>query len=108
AATLVRQVICEVLVLSAGATILAVPLAAVLLPVLVAILPPEVPRVAEAALNGRVFGFAALAGMITAAISSVIPALRVAHGGVDSVLRRTGRTKLPPGLRHPVTRPLSV
>jgi len=106
AATLVRQVICEVLVLSAGATILAVPLAAVLLPVLVAILPPEVPRVAEAALNGRVFGFAALAGMITAAISSVIPALRVAHGGVDSVLRRTGRTMLPPGLRHPVRRAL--
>jgi predicted permease len=106
AATLVRQVICEVLVLSAGATILALPVAAALLPVLVAILPPEVPRIADAALNVRVFGFAALGGMITAAVSSVIPAVRVAHRDVDSILRRTSQSMLQPGLRHPVRRAL--
>jgi MacB-like periplasmic core domain len=91
--------------LKAG-TILALPVAAALLPALVAILPPEVPRIAAAALNVRVFGFAALAGMITAAVSSVIPAVRVAHRDVDSILRRTSQSMLQPGLRHPVRRAL--
>jgi putative ABC transport system permease protein len=44
--------------------------------------------------------------MITAAISSVIPAIRVAHRDVDSILRRTGRSMPQPGLRHPVRRVL--
>jgi putative ABC transport system permease protein len=43
---------------------------------------------------------------VDAAISSVIPAIRVAHRDVDSILRRTGRSTRQPGLRHPVRRVL--
>jgi putative ABC transport system permease protein len=104
--TLVRQVLVETLLLSAAATLVAVPLAASLLPATIAFWPADVPRLTEAALNARALGFTVLAGIAAALMSAAIPAAHVSSHDVESVLRRNGPALLQPGLRHPVRRVL--
>ena len=103
---LVRQLLSETFLLSLGATLIAVPLAAALLPATIAMLPADVPRIADSALNARALGFTAFAGILTALTSAIVPAARFGSRDLDATLRRTGQTVLRPGLRHPVRRVL--
>jgi hypothetical protein len=97
----------EALWLSLGATIAAIVAAYALLPVVVAMLQADVPRIGEAALNGRAIAFACGIGILTAVLSAIAPAIRMARVDLEPVLRKGGHTA-GAGLRHPFRRALIV
>jgi putative ABC transport system permease protein len=106
-AALARQLLFEGVWLSLGATIAAIVAAYALLPVVVAMLPADVPRIGDAALNGRAIVFACVIGMLTAVLSAIAPAIRMARVDLEPILRKGGHT-VGGGLRHPFRRALIV
>jgi predicted permease len=92
---LARQTLAEVLVLAALGTTLGVGLASVALHRLLALAPANLPRLDAVDLNPEVVAFAALAGLIAAAIFGIVPIIRMARPDVMQVLRSAGRS---PGL----------
>src|SRR6185295_3938181 len=88
------------------ATVTAIMMARALLPWLIAVLPADVPRIADAALDVRAFVFTSFVGVVTAVASSIAPAARLARGGLEPVLRRTSQAIVEGGLRHPLRRAL--
>jgi putative ABC transport system permease protein len=103
---LARQMFSEALVLSLAATITAIIVARGFLPWLIAVLPADVPRIADAALDVRALVFTSVLGLVTAVASSIAPAARLARGGLEPVLRRTSQAIVEGGLRHPLRRAL--
>jgi putative ABC transport system permease protein len=59
---------------------------------LLAIAPANLPRVQSISIDPAVLAFAALAGLVSAAIFGMLPALRVSRPDIAEVLRRSGRT----------------
>ena len=107
-ASLAQQLFFEALLLSALAVVVALPVARLGLPVLIALLPPDVPRLADAAIDAQALAFTAAIGLGTAVLSSLTPALRLSRGDLEGVLRRTGTAIVSAGLRQPTRRLLIV
>ncbi|HEY3740061.1 MAG TPA: ABC transporter permease [Bryobacteraceae bacterium] len=93
--TLARQMMAEVLVLSALGTTVGVVLASIGLDRLLALAPANLPRLDDVRIDPTVIGFAALAGLVAAAIFGLAPLVHVRKPDVMQVLRSDGRS---PGL----------
>lgn len=90
-ARLVRQLLTEAFVLSALGAAAGVALAAVLLRVVVAQGPPDVPRLAEAALDARALAVASAIALLAALVSGLWPALHAAGLDLHDALGRGAR-----------------
>lgn len=89
---LVRQTLAEALVLAAIGTAIGVGLAYLGISQLLAIAPENLPRLNSIAIDVQVLGFSILAGLLSAVIFGVIPALRTAKPNLMDTLRASGRT----------------
>jgi predicted permease len=87
---LVRQMLAESLVIAAGGTALGLLLARVGIQVLLVLGPRDVPRLDAVAMDPAVLAFAIVAGVMTAMICGIIPALRASRTDVMEVLRSAG------------------
>jgi putative ABC transport system permease protein len=90
--TLVRQTLVEALVIAAVGTAAGVALAKLGIYELVSIAPANLPRLNAVQIDGRVLAFSALAGLVSAAIFGIVPALRTARPNLMDVLRASGRS----------------
>ena len=81
--------------LAAAGALAGLALAQALLPILVARLPPEVPRQAEIALDGSVFVAVLAASVGLAVAMGLLPALVVLRAGVQPLLRQRRGTDTP-------------
>jgi len=89
---LVRQTLAEAIVLAAIGTVLGVGLAYLGIRQLLLIAPENLPRLNAVGLDGRVLAFSALAGLLSAALFGVVPALRTAKPNLMDTLRAAGRS----------------
>ncbi len=89
---LVRQLVIEALVLSAAGAGLAVFAARLALIGLLSLAPPELPRLASIAIDGRALWFASVAAIVTALLFGVLPALHTARGEPADALRMSDQT----------------
>jgi putative ABC transport system permease protein len=89
---LVRQTVVEALVLAALGTLLGVGLAYLGIRQLLAIAPENLPRLNAIGIDFQVLAFSVLAGLLSAIIFGVIPALRTAKPNLMETLRASGRT----------------
>lgn len=99
ASRLVRQLLCESIVLGAASGVVGLLAAAASLRALITLLPADTPRLAEISLHWPVFLFAAGASLLTGFLFGLIPALQMARpdlrdallSGNRSVAGRTGQ-----------------
>ena len=84
---LLRQLLTESLVLAALGGVGGVALTAFALDAIVALMPADVPRLAEVTVNGRILGFAAGLVLTTAAAFGLAPARRMLRRDVAGLLR---------------------
>ncbi len=84
---LVRQMLTESAVLAALAGTLGILLAAISLDALKLVLPPDTPRLANLALHGDVFLFAAAVSLFTGILSGLVPALQAGNRDLQGSLR---------------------
>ena len=89
---LVRQTIAEAIVLAALGTIIGVALAYLGIHQLLAIAPENLPRLNAIAIDLKVLAFAVSAGLLSAVLFGVIPAVRTAKPNLMDTLRAAGRT----------------
>ena len=89
---LVRQTIAEALVLAGLGTIIGLGLAYLGIRQLLAIAPENLPRLNAITLDWKVLAFAILAGLLSAVLFGVIPALRTAKPNLMETLRAAGRS----------------
>jgi len=89
---LVRQTIAEAIVIAGVGTAIGVGLAHLGIRLLIWIAPANLPRLNAINLDWKVLGFAVLAGLLSAALFGVIPALRTAKPNLIDTLRAAGRT----------------
>ena len=101
---LVRQTLAEALVLAGLGTVIGIGLAYLGIRQLLAIAPENLPRLNSIAIDVQVLGFSILAGLLSAMIFGVIPALRTAKPNLMDTLRASGRTSAlgAAGLRNAV------
>jgi predicted permease len=88
---LIRQLLVEGVVLSAIGGILGLGLSVFGLRWLAAIIPPEVPRIEQLGLDGRVLGYAVLVTVLAGIGFSIAPALQGTQGSVTAALHDGGR-----------------
>ncbi|MEO8294029.1 MAG: ABC transporter permease [Gemmatimonadota bacterium] len=84
------QLLAESLILAVAGGLLALLFASWCLHALIALSPPDLPRIDEISLDGRVLGFTAAVSLITSIVFGGIPALRLRLNPA-SVLRAGGR-----------------
>ena len=89
---LVRQTLAEAIVIAATGTAIGVGLAYLGIRQLLWIAPANLPRLNAISLDWKVLGFAVLAGLLSAMIFGVIPALRTAKPNLMETLRAVGRS----------------
>lgn len=89
---LVRQTIAEAFVIAALGTVLGVGLAYLGIQQLLAIAPENLPRLNAIRIDQQVLAFSVLAGLLSAVIFGVIPALRTAKPNLMDILRTSGRS----------------
>jgi putative ABC transport system permease protein len=89
---LVRQTLAEALVIAALGTAIGVGLAYLGIRQLLAIAPENLPRLNAIGIDVQVLAFSILAGLLSAALFGVIPALRTAKPNLMDTLRNVGRT----------------
>jgi len=87
---LVRQMLVESLVIATVGTLGGVALARVGVQVLLALGPKDLPRLDAVAIDPRVLTFAVIAGLATALLCGMVPALRASRADVMDVLRSVG------------------
>jgi putative ABC transport system permease protein len=85
-AQLARQFVMENLLLSVGAGILGLLVASAVLRTLIALAPPEVPRLALVAINGRVLGLSLAVSTIVALLFGAIPMLQARRKDLRTTL----------------------
>jgi putative ABC transport system permease protein len=90
---LARLALTESLLLAAAGGALGCLLAGLLLRVFQGIAPSGLPRLEEAAIDGRVLGFAVAVTLFSGIVFGLFPALRPARGGLSSGTRSTGSTR---------------
>jgi len=98
---LIRQTLAEVALIAAAATLCGIALAWLGIRALLAIAPPDLPRLESVSIDLRVLAFSIAAGFIAAALSGMIPALRTGTPDLVRILRGA-RAALPsrPMLRN--------
>jgi predicted permease len=84
---LIGQMLTESAVLAALSGLLGVLLAAVSLNALKLVLPPDTPRLANLALHGDVFMFAAAVSLLTGVLAGLVPALQAGNLDLQGSLR---------------------
>lgn len=89
---LVRQTLAEAFVLAALGTITGVGLAYLGIRQLLAIAPENLPRLNAIGIDMQVLAFSVLAGLLSAVLFGMIPALRTAKPNLMDTLRAAGRT----------------
>ena len=89
---LVRQLLAESLVIAVVGTALGLLLARGGVQVLIALGPKDLPRLEGVGMDLRVLIFAALAGLATAMLCGIVPALRASRADVMDALRSVGRS----------------
>ena len=89
---LVRQTLAEALVLAGLGTIIGVGLAYLGIRQLLAIAPENLPRLNAIGIDLKVLAFAVFAGLMSAVLFGVIPALRTAKPNLMDTLRAAGRS----------------
>jgi predicted permease len=89
---LVRQTLAEALLIAALGTLLGVGLAYLGIHQLLAIAPENLPRLNAVRIDWQVLGFSILAGLISALLFGVIPAIRTAKPNLMDILRTSGRS----------------
>jgi putative ABC transport system permease protein len=103
-----RQLFCESAILVAIASVVALAIAKAGLPLVVAWVPQDTPRLDEAAVGLRVAAFTALVGMIMAFLCWIAPALSLDSARLDAALRTAGRTYSSGGFSRAARRLLVV
>lgn len=88
---LVRQMLAEAVVLSVGGSLLGLVLADAGVKLLLQIGPANLPRVEDVQLDPMVLAFTILAGLVSAIVFGVVPALRASRPDLIGVLRQSGR-----------------
>lgn len=96
-AALARQCLAESLVLTAAALVAGVALAAVGLRLLVAIAPPEIPRLATAAIDLRVLGASAALSALVAIVVGLVPLAQAGRVDIVLALKEGGGVWTSPG-----------
>lgn len=96
---LVRQLLSESLLLSVCGGALGILVAALLMPVLRAISPGTVPRLAEAGIDGRVLLFSLLLCVVTGVVFGFVPSLQAAGSDLQETLKEGGRGSSEGGAR---------
>jgi predicted permease len=96
---LLRQLMLESLMLSLGAGVLGIGATSVLLRVLPPLLPANLPRVQDVALDGPVLGFAIAIALLTGLVFGVLPSWRASKQDPASAMAEQGRTATA-GRRH--------
>jgi predicted permease len=89
-AQLVRQMLAESLVIAVCGTALGLVLARAGIQILTILGPRDLPRLDAVAMDPVVLAFAALAGVVTALVCGIVPALRASRADVMEVLRSVG------------------
>ncbi len=89
---LVQQLLAESLVLAIAASVAGIGLAWLGVRVLLALSPENLPRIQHVAINPTVVTCAVLAGLASAVLFGLVPALRASRPDVMDLLRRAGRT----------------
>src|SRR4051812_30979044 len=89
-AQLVRQMLVESLVVAASGTALGLLLARAGIQVLINLGPKDLPRLESVAMDPIVLAFAVAAGVVTALVCGILPALRASRADVMEVLRSAG------------------
>ena len=89
---LIRQTLAEAFVLAALGTAIGVGLAYLGIRQLLAIAPENLPRLNAIGIDQQVLAFSVLAGLLSAVMFGVIPALRTAKPNLMDTLRAAGRT----------------
>ena len=97
-ARIVRQCLCEAGMLGIGGVAAGLVVGQWLAKVLVRLAPSDIPRLADAGMNGMVFLFAAGAGVLCAALTGLAPALQAARTDMHG-LRPDTRSATPRGVR---------
>jgi predicted permease len=87
---LIRQMLAESLVIAMAGTAVGVGLARAGVQLLLTLAPKDLPRLNEIAIDPAVLTFAVLAGLVTAVLCGIIPALRASRADVMEVLRSAG------------------
>ncbi|MBI3401881.1 MAG: ABC transporter permease [Acidobacteria bacterium] len=87
---LVRQMLAESLVIASMGTVLGLGLARAGIQWLIALGPKDLPRLDSVHMDPIVLSFAALAGLVTAVLCGVVPALRASRTDLMDVLREAG------------------
>ena len=90
--SLVRQTFTEALVIAAIGTILGVGLAYLGIYQLLVIAPENLPRLNAIRIDQQVLAFSVLAGLLSAVIFGIVPALRTAKPNLMDILRTSGRS----------------
>lgn len=93
---IVRQLVVESLVLAAAGGALGLLLALGGIELLVALQPPDLPRIDSVAIDPRVLGFTAAAIALTGVLLGIVPALQASRGGPAAALH-DGSTKATDG-----------
>jgi putative ABC transport system permease protein len=91
-ADLIRQMLAESLVIAAFGTAIGLLLARGGIRLLITMGPSNLPRLDAVAMDRRVLLFAIAAGVVTAVMCGLVPALRAAGADVMEVLRAVGRS----------------
>jgi predicted permease len=89
---LVRQTLAEALLIAALGTALGVGLAYLGIHQLLVIAPENLPRLNAVRIDLQVLGFSILAGLLSAVLFGVIPAIRTAKPNLMDILRASGRS----------------
>lgn len=89
---LVRQTLAEAILIAGLGTIIGVGLAYLGIRTLLFIAPENLPRLNAIGINWQVLAFSVLAGLLSAVIFGVVPALRTARPNVMQTLRAAGRS----------------
>jgi predicted permease len=89
---LVRQTLAEAIVIAFIGTLLGLGLAYLGIHQLLVIAPENLPRLNAIRIDRQVLAFSALAGLLSAVLFGVIPAIRTAKPNLMDILRSAGRT----------------
>ncbi len=90
--SIIRQMLAESVVLAMLGGALGLGLTALGLDLLVALQPPNLPRLAELGINGPVFAFAAGVAVLSAMLFGIVPSIHSSRADLNAVLKEGGRT----------------
>ena len=93
-ARIIRQLLTESVMLSAGGALAGIALAMLAIGGLATFAPVSLPRVEEVAIDGRVLAFTAVIAMLTSVIFGLVPAWRDAATGMQQTLAMDSRSSV--------------